>query len=192
MSNDFQTVATFWNPNEAQLARALIESEGIQVVLMGYEAISSDWLLSNAIGGVQLQVPEAQVDRAVAILGDSGPFGRRSLVSASGDEVGLDNGSVDEAAEGSSEAFDEDRAQLSEKEEMIDRFLKTSILSWIFFPLSLYGLWLLWSVLDNPDPVGEKYTRRVWIATLIQLLPLLLTLEVVRFWLAYAIGALAR
>ncbi|MFN7734275.1 MAG: putative signal transducing protein [Pirellula sp.] len=192
MSNDFQTVATFWNPNEAQLARALIESEGIQVVLMGYEAISSDWLLSNAIGGVQLQVLESQVDRAVAILEDSGPFGRRSLVSGTG-EGEVDDGSDGEGFEDSREEVDDDRAQLSEKEESVDRFLKTSILSWIFFPLSLYALWLLWSVLDNPEPVGEKYTRKVWIGTLIQLLPVLLTLVVlVRFWLAYVIGGVAR
>jgi hypothetical protein len=192
MSHDFQTVATFWSPNEAQLARALIESEGIQVVLMGYEAISSDWLLSNAIGGVQLQVPEAKVDQAVAILEDSGPFGRRSLVSATG-EVESGDGSDDEGLEDSYEVVDEDRAQPTEKEESIDRFVKTSILSWIFFPLSLYALWLLLSVLTNPEPVGEKYTRKVWIATLIQLLPLLLTLVVlVRFWLAYVIGGVVR
>jgi hypothetical protein len=190
MSNDFQTIATFWNPNEAQLARALIEAEGVQVVLMGYEAISSDWLLSNAIGGVQLQVPQAQVDYAVNILEDSGPFGRRSLVSATG-EGGLDDG-LEEGPEDSSEVVEEDQTQPTAKEESIDRFIKTSILSWIFFPLSLYALWLFLSVLTNPDPVGEKYTRKLWIGTLIQLLPLLLTLEVVGFWLAYLMGGIAR
>lgn len=191
MTHDFQTIATFWNPNEAQLAKALIEADGVQVVLMGYEAISSDWLLSNAIGGVQLQVPQDQVEKAIAILEDSGPFGRRSLIADSGDSVDhIDSGDHKDGEE--VDASDDDSRKLTGKEECIERMSKTSILSWIFFPLSLYALWLFLGVLTQPDPVGKKYARKVWMAVLIVLLPLLLTLEVMRGWLAYVVGGIAR
>lgn len=62
------TISRYSFPHEAHVARALLESEGIPVFLADEHTITMQWLYSNALGGVRLQVPEAFVERAVALL----------------------------------------------------------------------------------------------------------------------------
>ena len=54
---------------EAHAIRVRLESEGIPVFLFDEFTITMDWLLSNAIGGVKVQVPEPFLERARTILG---------------------------------------------------------------------------------------------------------------------------
>lgn len=56
-------------PAEAHAIRVRLESEGIPVFLFDEFTITMDWLLSNAIGGVKVQVPEVHLQRARDILG---------------------------------------------------------------------------------------------------------------------------
>jgi hypothetical protein len=56
-------------PPQAHAIRVRLESEGIPVFLFDEFTITMDWLLSNAIGGVKVQVPEPYLERARAILG---------------------------------------------------------------------------------------------------------------------------
>jgi hypothetical protein len=63
------TVATFWKPTDAQLARIKLESEGFDVVILDENLIATDWLMANAIGGIKLQVPEPAAAEARAVLG---------------------------------------------------------------------------------------------------------------------------
>jgi hypothetical protein len=57
----------------AQIARLKIESEGIPCVLLNENIIATDWLYGNAVGGIQLQVPDRDAARAAAILGQKIP-----------------------------------------------------------------------------------------------------------------------
>lgn len=63
------TIASFSFPYEAQIARAKLESEGIPAFLADEHTINAQWLYSNALGGVRLQVPDEFVDRANEVLG---------------------------------------------------------------------------------------------------------------------------
>ncbi|MCI0683892.1 MAG: DUF2007 domain-containing protein [Gemmataceae bacterium] len=54
---------------QAHAIRVRLESEGIPVFLFDEFTISMDWLLSNAIGGVKVQVPEPYLERARNVLG---------------------------------------------------------------------------------------------------------------------------
>lgn len=54
---------------QAHAIRVRLESEGIPVFLFDEFTVSMDWLLSNAIGGVKVQVPEPYLDRARNIVG---------------------------------------------------------------------------------------------------------------------------
>ena len=54
---------------EAHAIRVRLESEGIPVFLFDEFTITMDWLLSNAIGGVKVQVPDPFLERARTILG---------------------------------------------------------------------------------------------------------------------------
>ena len=55
-------------PGEAHAIRMRLENEGIPVFLFDEFTITMDWLLSNAIGGVKVQVPEPYLERARGIL----------------------------------------------------------------------------------------------------------------------------
>lgn len=62
------TVATFWKPTEAHIARIKLESEEIDCIITDENLISTDWFLANAAGGIKLQVPAEQAERAIAAL----------------------------------------------------------------------------------------------------------------------------
>jgi hypothetical protein len=62
------TVATFWQPMDAQLARIKLESEEIPCVLLDENLVATDWLYANAVGGIKLKVPPRELDRAQRAL----------------------------------------------------------------------------------------------------------------------------
>ena len=64
------TIATYSFPYEAQIARARLDSEGIPAFVADEQTINMQWLYSNAMGGVRLQVPSAYVERAKEILAE--------------------------------------------------------------------------------------------------------------------------
>ena len=56
MKDTFTTIATFPYSSEAQIVKGKLQSEGIQVYLADEYTIDSDPLISQAIGGVKIQV----------------------------------------------------------------------------------------------------------------------------------------
>jgi hypothetical protein len=71
MANRLQTIASFDALPQAQIARDALIRAGIQAVLTDQETVSLFWHLSNAIGGIKVQVLEENAERAVAILEES-------------------------------------------------------------------------------------------------------------------------
>lgn len=64
----FTTVASYLDPLEAQIARGLLASEGIDVHIGGEHAAIANWEWRLAIGGTRLLVPDAQAARARDVL----------------------------------------------------------------------------------------------------------------------------
>lgn len=62
------TVASFSFPIDAQMARAKLESEGIPAFILDEHTINMQWLYSNALGGVRVQVPGSCAENALKIL----------------------------------------------------------------------------------------------------------------------------
>lgn len=62
------TVAEFWNPIEAQVLRACLESFGIPVHVWGEHLASGNILWSVAGGGTKLQVPREQEAEAREVI----------------------------------------------------------------------------------------------------------------------------
>lgn len=62
------TVASFDNQADAHIAKGRLEAEGLSPVLGDSHLVQTDWLYSAALGGIKLQVPEAQAERARAVL----------------------------------------------------------------------------------------------------------------------------
>ena len=64
------TIASYSFPYEAHIARAKLESEGIPAFVADEHTISMQWLYSNALGGVRLQVADNLRDAAQKILNE--------------------------------------------------------------------------------------------------------------------------
>lgn len=62
------TVARYSFPHEAHIARAKLESEGIPAFVADEYTINMQWLYSNALGGVRVQVPKPFAKQAKEIL----------------------------------------------------------------------------------------------------------------------------
>jgi hypothetical protein len=62
------TIATYIGAWEAHLARTKLESESIFALVLDDQIASINWFYSNAVGGVRLQVREADAQRAALIL----------------------------------------------------------------------------------------------------------------------------
>jgi hypothetical protein len=68
------TVATFSFPHEAHLAKMRLDAEGIPAFVADEHTINMQWLYSNAMGGVRLQVPAQFVEDAQRLLNEPDDF----------------------------------------------------------------------------------------------------------------------
>jgi hypothetical protein len=72
MSDELATAATFTDLTQAQNARAALEAAGIDTNLRDENTGSIDWGLMPALGGLRLQVKNADLARALEVLNESG------------------------------------------------------------------------------------------------------------------------
>ena len=91
---EWVTVATFALAPQAQIARLMLESEGVECVLFDENLVATDWLMTNAVGGIKLQVPVTESVLARQLLArknapapadpDPAPSGELSAEDAAG------------------------------------------------------------------------------------------------------------
>jgi hypothetical protein len=67
MESKFYHLASFEYVADVQIVKGKLESEGIPVFLKDENTLNSDPLISNAIGGVKLQVYSRDKEMAIAI-----------------------------------------------------------------------------------------------------------------------------
>ena len=65
-----ETIATFSKPEDAHLLRMRLEAGGIPAFIQDENLIQMDWLLSNAVGGVRVQVADEDVTAACQLLAE--------------------------------------------------------------------------------------------------------------------------
>ena len=70
---DLVTIRRYRDPVEAMLARAALESAGIEAYLRDENIVRMDWFYSNMIGGLRLQVAKDDVEAAEAVLSQPVP-----------------------------------------------------------------------------------------------------------------------
>lgn len=66
--SDLVTVERFTNPLEAHISKGLLESEGVPASLGSEHHVWASWPISQALGGVRLQVPAEYAYRARDVL----------------------------------------------------------------------------------------------------------------------------
>lgn len=64
------TIAQFSKAEDAHLLRMRLEAAGLEVFIQDENTVQVDWLLSDAIGGVRVQVADEDAEAANAILYD--------------------------------------------------------------------------------------------------------------------------
>ena len=174
MSQSLVTIATYWNPTEARLARMYLEAEGIRSLLQNEHSVTMNWLeIANASRGVQLQVDPADVDAAMEVLE------RKSLQTEEiGDEWDTPPETTSEEDEEPTaeatppapvrpEVDDEKYAPLNMREQRIKRAFVTSIVGLLFLPLEFYSTYLLGVSLISEEPVRPSLRQTARQAALI-------------------------
>lgn len=73
MSNKWVTIATVSQPLDAHVLKGKLEAEGIEAFLADENIVSMNFLYSNAVGGVKVQVDEEDVEEALQIIGEALP-----------------------------------------------------------------------------------------------------------------------
>ena len=156
------TVGSFTTVGEAEAARLMLESRCITCFLSDAEMIAMDWLMSNAVGGVKLQVTEADAPRASQILAQRAA--RRAARNA--DDYGLEpaakaepntNGHAHDLEEALSPADPE------EANRIVDRAWRAAIFGVVLLPplLHLYSLWLIFQLPWIPSRVSKDRRAKV-------------------------------
>jgi membrane protease YdiL (CAAX protease family) len=85
--DDLVTVASFDFRADAEVQKLLLEENGIQAFLADDNLVGLNWFLSNAVGGVKLQVAEADADRANEILKQHQPVKDESKEAAAEEDI---------------------------------------------------------------------------------------------------------
>ena len=68
-----KTIATFSKPEEAHLFRTRLEAAGIAAFVQDEYFVQNNWLWSNAIGGVRVQVADEDCDAVREFLAADSP-----------------------------------------------------------------------------------------------------------------------
>lgn len=71
--DELVTIRRFRDLMEAIMAKGLLESAGIECFVIDENIVRIDWLISNTIGGIKLQVDRAQAEAAISVLDQPTP-----------------------------------------------------------------------------------------------------------------------
>lgn len=164
----FVTVASFDETFRADIARSALEDAGIQVRITDREIVSMEWVLSTAVGGIKVQVLEADAVRARQLLDDAfrelrergideDELARQALEAAPEDEVPPPPPAEIQAvaAPASTPATDDER------EEYARRFLLAAVFGTVFLPLCFYACYLFLNAVFGPGRLSSEGWRRV-------------------------------
>jgi DNA-directed RNA polymerase subunit RPC12/RpoP len=80
MEETLVTIATFEYYQFAHIAKTKLESEGINCCINDEYTASMNWLYTNAIGGIKLQVLSNDVDKALEVLNENDLIGNKEAL----------------------------------------------------------------------------------------------------------------
>ena len=159
MAEKLITLVTFDMPFEAHLAKGLLEVNGVTSFLTDEFTVGVAWHLSNALGGIKLQVAETDAERAVNLL-----KGREREIA----DPDAEGGSPDAAK---IERYPVE-TPLSIGETTANRALHAALLGIFFVPLQLYSLWLIGRLFFLRQKIERQAWKKIWVAGILDLMVL--------------------
>jgi hypothetical protein len=155
-----QTIATFGDGIGAHLARGRLQEAGIRVFLVNENTVWVAPHLTNAIGGIKLQVAEEDVDKARTLLAE---------------ESGIEE-------ENAEEMGSDDEIAPTRREQNADRAFRGALIGLLVLPLQFYISWLLIQVLFSKEQIGAQQAGRALIAAVINMACIALMIAYVSRW----------
>lgn len=150
------TAATFDSPAAAELAKNMLESHGLTVMLSDEVMVATFWSLSNAVGGIKLRVLAEQLGRAEYLLDHkTAPLATDEAIA---DAVAADP-QIAEQFSAPVEPFDDTPTDIE-----VDRVLKGTVFALLFPPAQLYTLCRLWMLRYADPPVRDRDRWKVRLA----------------------------
>lgn len=153
------TVATYFEPIQADLARSRLEGEDIPTFIEGGEFALMAWHLSLANRGIKVQVPTEHAERASTLLSET------SRASAGRKQIDEDRAKADEnepACDDDGEA--EYEPEPTVREQNADRAFRGAAMGLLFLPLQLYVFWLLLKVFVSEESLSRHSRNRALVA----------------------------
>jgi hypothetical protein len=154
MTNDLVTIASYASPVEAEIAKNRLESSEIPAFLVGENTVNMAWHLTNAVGGIRLQVSQADADEARAIL----RCPNEEAEASQGEPLWVD-----------ADELDEEPPPPTNREQDADRALRGAIGGLLFWPLQLYVSWLILKVVLSEERLAPIHRRNGILAAMINL-----------------------
>jgi Putative prokaryotic signal transducing protein len=183
-SDELVTVATYDNAVAARMALNHLCEAGLAAVLSDESTVAMDWLLSNAIGGIKVQVHSKDVAMAHRLLeehhpGDAAPEAEpladeTEEASVSGKAPWDDDREEGTRAEAEIEDDDdiEEEPPLSDRERNGLRAFRGALLGILFPPIEFYVLYLVYKVFVSEERLGARYRFMACAAAVIMLIVL--------------------
>ncbi len=178
------TIATFCTPEDAEVARLVLEGNGIECFQEGASTIGFVGYLGNAAGWIKLQVPQADVPRARQLLsrqlpkgeGDS-PIGcpKCNQIVPGGYEIcWACQSPLDAAAKpilSTLEAGDDEGpdSPTAAGDASAWRAFVAAVIGLFICPplLNFYSGWILLQIAFDSPPLSRKGNRYFWLAMVI-------------------------
>jgi hypothetical protein len=167
MSDRLVTIGTFGSAVEANLARNCLQAAGMKAFLADEETVSMAWHLTNALGGIKLQVQDGDAEEALAILAE----GTTSdlLASSQAGEALSPPSDVEQLPEPGVAEADEPEPVPTSREQNADRALRGAVLGLLLLPLQVYVFWVLVKVFVSDERLGPGKRRNAVVAAIINL-----------------------
>lgn len=192
-SKELVTVAAYDDAVSARLALSHLRAAGLRAALSDESTVAMDWLLSNAIGGIKLQVNAKDIATARRLIEEhewqlADIEGMATPVGFEVDEERWGAKSIRFDAEDVTGAEDEyeynydnkyeDEADLDEelpltaRERDGARAFRGALLGILFAPIELYVLYLVYKVFVSTERLGPRYCNMAIAAAAIMLIVL--------------------
>jgi hypothetical protein len=166
------TIATFDQAAQARLAENALKDAGILAAVNDESLVAMDWLLSNAVGGVKVQVWEEDAEQAVAVLDRKFGEGGQGLGNAVSIEELTAQAELEEPEEPIEEAAPETpsaaTAELSSdsRENYSRRLVFAGMLGIIFPPVAAYAVYILLNAVFGEGPLSSRGRFNIWVGAL--------------------------
>lgn len=198
MGTRLVTIATFDLAAQARLAQNALQEAGIQAAVNDETLVAMEWVLSNAVGGIKVQVREEDAERAVVTLEVAfGKNGERLGTAVDPDQFAAeaeaaprdpdeppdDVPSAPPAVPGP-EAEEPASPDPYSRDGYAKRLVFTAWLGLGFPPLVFYTPYLFLNAAFGAGELSPRGRYNLFVGGLIVALPLLIWLTVLRYMLS--------